>query len=858
MALLLADGLELGELLSPLLITLSLLSSLLSGTLLLLTEDALLLLTLFLLADLALLVLLATKSHLSLKILLCLTAALLELVGTTGNDILLEGLVKWSDSGESVGKLKVLRVLGLGILEDLVLGLLVSLDITLALRLVISWKLLGLLLSEGTLKVINTLAGNAELLIDVVLLSLKLGELDSANAVGVKAVEIFEIDTKILGTDLEIGNLLLKLVLANAVKLSLHALLLTILLLLGETLVLSLLELCGANALSGGLLLLLAGDDVGGVLLALGNDLLAGEGLAVLLLGTSLSLSQSSITSLDASLVVGWVDILAGDVKGSGQAGKLGANDLRWSVLETLDGGRLGLSGASTRSGVNSLCGGEDVSVEGKDTSGVVHADGEISLLVSVHDELLDGVTGDLEWCWELREVLDELEIDGLVDLGQLLEESGKDNLLEWRNVLGHLLIGTDLCENWGDLLADRQWVEVDLEDVVKLADLRAGTLEKTLRHGILEENSTGWCCGHAEEVCKARVLVLLGLININQSTAGSGSADDWNRKGGKQDERSSLAEISLRSGWVLGLLALSESDNLGGLAEEVVVSRPGSGVEEVVLSDQKDTGKLLVVVGHHDVLWWALAQGEKGVDILNRAESLLPELELHSNVQLLETGLQVALQGIWVVQVDGVHHGAVLGGSLNVVAEKLAESAELGLASVLLAESECLHGSALVHDLEARIVAEDVENGAVGLPKELQPWGDNRTVGAVLGDLAGDGRKEDRLWGLGSLKIVDASGGLGRLETGLDLIGLCLCVLDLVLGQLDELLEDKLGYMSVTVLVERRIGATLALVSSPYLNSRNVGVLGDVLVLVKSILGELSLLLLDGLLNQKEHNRLQ
>lgn len=43
-----------------------------------------------------------------------------------------------------------------------------------------------------------------------------------------------------------------------------------------------------------------------------------------------------------------------------------------------------------------------------------------------------------------------------------------------------------------------------------------------------------------------------------------------------------------------------------------------------------------------------------------------------------------------------------------------------------------------------------------------------------------------------------------------------------------------------------------------PYLNSRNVGVLRDVLVLVKCILGELSLLLLNGLLNQEEHNRLQ
>ena len=44
----------------------------------------------------------------------------------------------------------------------------------------------------------------------------------------------------------------------------------------------------------------------------------------------------------------------------------------------------------------------------------------------------------------------------------------------------------------------------------------------------------------------------------------------------------------------------------------------------------------------------------------------------------------------------------------------------------------------------------------------------------------------------------------------------------------------------------------------STYLDSRDVGVLADVLVLVQGILGELSLLLLDGQLDQEEHDRLQ
>src|SRR5690606_32661560 len=113
--------------------------------------------------------------------------------------------------------------------------------------------------------------------------------------------------------------------------------------------------------------------------------------------------------------------------------------------------------------------------------------------------------------------------------------------------------------------------------------------------------------------------------------------------------------------------------------------------------------------------------------------EGLLPELQLDRHVQLLEPRLQMALEGVRVAQVDGVHLGRVLGGRLDMVAEKLAEAAELGLAGMLLAEVEGLHRSALVEKLEAGIVAEDVQNGPVRLPQELEPGRDDGAVGAVL-----------------------------------------------------------------------------------------------------------------------------
>ena len=45
-------------------------------------------------------------------------------------------------------------------------------------------------------------------------------------------------------------------------------------------------------------------------------------------------------------------------------------------------------------------------------------------------------------------------------------------------------------------------------------------------------------------------------------------------------------------------------------------------------------------------------------MDILYTSEGLLPELELDCYIQLLETGLKMALKGVRVVQVDSVHLG--------------------------------------------------------------------------------------------------------------------------------------------------------------------------------------------------------
>jgi hypothetical protein len=785
--------LELGELLLACLLPTALLF-LLAGRLLLgLAELALLLLTLALLAETSVANLLLTDGNLLLEFSLSITAALLKLITTTLMERVAEGLVLGHQAAKPVLELDTLLVLLLCILEGLGLDLLIDGAVLLDLLGMVLVQLLGLLLTEGTFKMVESLASDAKTLVDIVLLPLQLGQLHGTKTVAVKVVEILKVDVNSLIAHLEISDLLLELLLANTVTLSLETLGFTLLLLGSKSLVLGLLQSLLAESLLASILLLLASLDLGCLLLALLNDFLSGEDLQMLLLSTSLGTGKSRGAGLKALLVQAGINVVAGSKERLGKTSELGTNNLGGSTLETLNSAGLRLGRSSTGSAVASLGGREDVVVEAKDAGGMVHADRKITLLVTVHDELLNSAASDLVRLGELGQALNEREVNSFVDLRELLEETGKDDLLQRKNVLLHLSIGTNLGQDRRDLLADRQGVEVNLKDVVQISDLGASTVKEGLGKGIPEESGTSGSLGHAKEVSQAGVLVLSGLVKVNHGTAGSRGADDRNGEGGEEDERGSLLEIGLRRRGVVGLLALAAGNQDGGLTEESVVSRPSSSVEQIVLADEEDSGELLVVVGHHDVLGGSLAEVQQGVDVLNTSESLLPELELDGNVKLLETGLKVSLKSVWVAQVDGVHLRRVLGRGLDMVAEQLAETSELGLASVLEAEVEGLGSGALVEDLQTGIVSENVEDSSVGLPEELEPRSDDRPVCAVSGLFTRDGGKEDRLGSLTRLEIVDAGGGGGSLNALLDLIGLLLGGGDLLDGELDELFQDQL-----------------------------------------------------------------
>jgi hypothetical protein len=102
-----------------------------------------------------------------------------------------------------------------------------------------------------------------------------------------------------------------------------------------------------------------------------------------------------------------------------------------------------------------------------------------------------------------------------------------------------------------------------------------------------------------------------------------------------------------------------------------------------------------------------------------------------------------------------------------QVVAEKVAEAFELGDARVLAAKFEGLLAGAVVDELELGVVPEDLQDGAVGVPKELQPWHNKLTVTALSIVVGSHGDEHDTLGSLLFLQIITLGTVIDVLRVG-------------------------------------------------------------------------------------------
>lgn len=168
-------------------------------------------------------------------------------------------------------------------------------------------------------------------------------------------------------------------------------------------------------------------------------------------------------------------DDVEGGVEGGREASEVGAEQSRGGRLESLDAVVL-RRGRGDGGAVRA----EELLVELDRASRVVDGHVEVATSASLGDEALNALAGDLLLAvlLERGELDDALNLERGVDLSELLEEAGEDDILEGLDVAGSLGLGLELGEDGLNFRGDGEGVEVDLEDVIEGAELGADALE--------------------------------------------------------------------------------------------------------------------------------------------------------------------------------------------------------------------------------------------------------------------------------------------------------------------------------------------------------------------------------------------
>ena len=233
----------------------------------------------------------------------------------------------------------------------------------------------------------------------------------------------------------------------------------------------------------------------------------------------------------------------------------------------------------------------------------------------------------------------------------------------------------------------------------------------------------------------------------------------------------------------------------------------------QVVLRHPEHLGELGKVRRHHLGIGRPLQDDAQAVDVLDGAERLLPQFKLRRGLQLLESSLEVVLLGLGERQIGPVALVAVLHQVRQVVAQNLAQAAELGSALVGDAEGKravCRHG---VQRLELVVVTQNLEDRAVRFPKELEPGRHSLAVRAILFALHRDRLEHQVLGRILCLEIAHREGGVvgRRSRSSLRRLGL-------LRRELKEVLDHLLERLNVHLLAHDPVLDQTILREAPFL----------------------------------------
>mmetsp|Transcript_22922 Transcript_22922/g.74677 ORF Transcript_22922/g.74677 Transcript_22922/m.74677 type:complete len:539 (-) Transcript_22922:425-2041(-) len=349
----------------------------------------------------------------------------------------------------------------------------------------------------------------------------------------------------------------------------------------------------------------------------------------------------------------------------------------------------------------------------------------------SVNDDLFRLLEAE-----EGNELLERVNLDGVVHTAHLLKRAQRRNLLERRNVVRQLHLRhrrrsrdgardrLELGEELLGALAKVERAKLSLEEVVKFLHLRVDECHHPLRLQVGEQGGAREHVALAlveREAEQRRHAVVALLLNLELKVVGAvlavvGCHCERREHHGRRHEPD-----------VRSHQALVEA--LG----EVIELEPRVGVVDKVLRHMEHLGELGEIHRHELRLGRLLHEHHERVNVLHRSKRLLPELQLRRRLELLETRLHVELLRLRKHQVGAVALVAVLVEVAQVVAQDFAQPPELGGALVRRTELKRASRRHRVQSLELRVVAQNLEHRAVRLPEKLEPRRHQLSVRAVL-----------------------------------------------------------------------------------------------------------------------------
>mmetsp|Transcript_62657 Transcript_62657/g.110602 ORF Transcript_62657/g.110602 Transcript_62657/m.110602 type:complete len:646 (-) Transcript_62657:277-2214(-) len=392
--------------------------------------------------------------------------------------------------------------------------------------------------------------------------------------------------------------------------------------------------------------------------------------------------------------------------------------------------------------GVHGKRGGGSRRTEVNGAGTVVHA--ELQLLGShaLNQDALNG--GGLQVAQTSEELVHEVQLDSAVHAAQLLHELHDRHALQRSSVHIQSGVGLDNRHGGGDLLHQVQGLELHLQVIVESGQLGQGVSQVALGHDLAEEGLAGGVGLEIQEQGHLRALLHHFLLLVTERV---------DIAGGRHRERGEK-HTGGQHALLLGLEVLL------GLHAQVVVSEPRVRVQQLVVTHPEDALQLVVVCHHQLGLGGLLAGHHDGVNVLHSAETFVPQLQSGGAFQLSKAGLQVELHRLGGPLPLGADSRSGSGGLLQVGqlhAKGIAESLELQHTVVLQTELERLLAERVVSLLQLGDLVQKLQNGAVTLPKELEPRNNDFSVGAVLRDFLGHGREHNTLGSLLLIKVRHA-----------------------------------------------------------------------------------------------------